>query len=181
VPNSADGFAASAANEVVANATDSASERAPLKVLQFMPLTQEMLDIWKLHNSAMRGGLLFRRKVASLRKIIPNPGNIAAYSQFIHVTPETPILFLLFHSPQNPAWKGLATRVCRFCGPPLRPRIRTRNPFGGKQWLEPLCVPSPGSPNTGEFLPAGEKCRTSFIPNGVVFANEYASDIVWNN
>jgi len=58
-----------------------------------MPLIQETLDIWKLHNSAMRSGLLFRRAAASMRKIIPKPGNIAAYSQFIHAAPETPILF----------------------------------------------------------------------------------------
>src|SRR6478752_3965427 len=76
-----------------------------------MPLTHVTLDIWKLHNSAMRSGPLFRRDGRLLAQNHHETGNIAAYSQFIQATQQTPMLFPLFHMPQNPAWKGLATRV----------------------------------------------------------------------
>jgi hypothetical protein len=82
--------------------------------------------------------LLFRRKAASMRKIIPKPGNIAAYSQFIQGTRQTPMLFSLFQLPQNPTRKGLATRampVLRAGSPPagraLAPAWRTDDQAAG--------------------------------------------------
>jgi hypothetical protein len=82
--------------------------------MQFMPLTHVTLDIWKLHNSAMRSGSLFRRDGRLFAQNHHETGNIAAYSQFIQATQQTPMLFPLFQTPQNPAWKGLVTGMYRF-------------------------------------------------------------------
>ena len=54
---------------------------------------------------------MFRRDGRLLAQNHHELGNIAAYSQFIQGAQQTPMLFPLFHMPQNPVWKGLATRI----------------------------------------------------------------------
>jgi hypothetical protein len=144
-----------------------------------MPLTHVTLDIWKLHNSAMRSGPLFRRDGRLLAQNHRETGNIAAYSQFIQGTQQTPMLFPLFQMPQNAAWKGLATRVV-----PVLRAFRGGGPTPPIACSAECAVQRLGRPQPivrwmGRQFFLHSKMPGFFRACGLIFANECAGDIVW--